>query len=290
MRKIFFIMFVLSVLIISGCKSKTPGLEPTAILYHQGIEALDIQPVKGLPPAEIMEGNEFIIGLELRNKGAYDIEGGRISIYGFKGSYVAIENSVIEVNIEGKKTGFPEGGYEVINFKAKNIGVPEIIETFTPSYTIDAFYRYQTEAGVDVCINPNAYSYIKTKETICEPKEIILKGGQGAPVAVTRVEEAVSPFGDKVKINFIIHFENQGNGEVKGGVYVTDVRLSNVPISCFPDKPVEIKKKEDKSILCTADTLLSSGTYIAPLSIKLAYEYNTLIDKKIKIIPLRLKK
>ena len=288
MKKIFISILLILVLISLGCKRfTTPDIEePEVIEYHKGTQGLEMSLIKNLPPGEIIEGGEFVIGLELRNKGAYDIKDGRISIYGFEDGYVAIFQPDMYFNIEGKKPGFPEGGYEILNFEAKNIAIPEIAEKYSAPFTISAYYNYQTEAGIEVCINPNLYSYIRTKETVCEPETITTSGGQGAPVAVTKVEEQFSPLGGSIKVNFVIHFADKGDGKVVGGVRINEVRLSNVPISCETDY-IELKGKEEKYILCTTETLPSAGSYIAPLSIKLSYDYTSKIDKTLNVRALR---
>jgi len=282
MKKIIIAILLILVLFNGGCKNVTPTTEPRVIEYHTGTDGLSINIVKGLPPDDVIEGGEFVIGLELRNKGAYDIEGGKILVYGFEGGYTTVEQPEAYFNIEGKKPGFPEGGYNVMNFKARNIGMPEVIDVYPTSFTVSAYYRYQTDAGTEVCINPYIYSYIKTKEMVCEPKEIDLKGGQGAPVAVTKIEEIFSPFGNNIRVDFVVHIANKGDGQVVGGVYIGEAKLSDTPISCKPDF-VELKGKEEKSIVCTAETLLSSGAYVAPLSVKLVYDYISTVDKKLNI-------
>jgi len=287
MKKMILILLLIAAVACAGCKQTTPKLEPEYTDYHKGTDGLVMNFINGLPPDEIIEGSSFVIGVELKNKGAYDIKGCTILLYGFEGGeYLKKENPEIFVDIEGKKPGFPEGGYEIINFNVKNIGIPEIIDVYSAPFTVSANYRYQTEASVDVCINPDVYSYIKTKETVCEPKDIVLKDGQGAPVAVTKIEERTSPSGNKIKVDFVIYFANKGNGEVSGNVYAGDARLSNVPISCKPES-VELKGKEEKSIVCTAETLFSSGAYLAPLSVKLVYDYKLMIDKKLNIRSLK---
>ncbi|MBR9691739.1 hypothetical protein GOV06_03040, partial [Candidatus Woesearchaeota archaeon] len=107
---------------------------------------------------------------------------------------------------------------------------------------------------------------------------------QGAPVAITRIEESVVPFGNRAKINFIIYFENKGDGEVIEGVWVDDVRLANVPISCVrTDRPIKLEKNEEKSISCQTETSVTVGSYLSSLSIRLIYDYTSKVDKTIKI-------
>ncbi|MEE9525496.1 MAG: hypothetical protein V3V78_02710 [Candidatus Woesearchaeota archaeon] len=278
-KKIIFAIIL--TLFIIGC-GRTPSLEPEVIEYHKGFDGLEITSVKNLPPNEILKGTEFVIGLELRNKGAYDIEDGLIMIYGFPKGYALITRPEFYFDIEGKQPGFPEGGYGIINFNIKGADLPERMKEYPAAYTIKANYRYQTEAGTEVCINPFVYSYMKTKETVCEPKEVVLKKGQGAPVAVTRVQQSFAPIGNKIQVTFIINIENKGDGKVIDKVYLDEVRLANVPLSCEPQE-ITLKEKEESSIICTTETLVSSGAYISPLSVKFNYIYSQVLDKKLTI-------
>ncbi|MBR9691852.1 hypothetical protein GOV06_03615, partial [Candidatus Woesearchaeota archaeon] len=183
--KILIMIFAVFILAGFGCQRGAPGFEPELVEYHKGYGGLEINIVKGLPPDEVIEKGEFVVGLELKNKGAYDIEGGKIIVYGFEDGYVSLDKFQVNVDIDGKKPGFPEGGFEIVNFNGINHAIPGSADIFLSPFTVRAYYRYQTEAGAEVCINPNIYSYVKTKEIVCEPGAVELSGGQGAPVAIT---------------------------------------------------------------------------------------------------------
>ncbi len=280
MKKILILLITGFIIILAGCKRTTPDLEPELIEYHKGTHALKMNFVENLPPDEITEGSEFIIGLELENKGAFDIENGEISISGYDQSKIQIDDPEKYFNIEGKKPGFPEGGYEIMNFQGKNIDFPKIKEIDPAKLKIIARYDYQTEAGAEVCINPDIYSHIKTKENICEPKEITLSDGQGAPVAVTKIQQEPVPFENKIRIKFNIYLENKGDGNIKDNITIDEVRLANVPIACTK-KNIELK--EDKKIECYTEILADAGAYLTSLSIKLDYKYISRISKAVQI-------
>ena len=72
-KKTILFMAILILLFSLGCRRQS-GIDPGVIEYHKGTDGLKMEFVKNLPPDEIIEGNEFVIGLELRNKGAADIE------------------------------------------------------------------------------------------------------------------------------------------------------------------------------------------------------------------------
>ncbi|MBW2996103.1 hypothetical protein KY332_02250 [Candidatus Woesearchaeota archaeon] len=287
MKSKILIPIFLLLLLSSGCQfRKTPSLEPEVIEYHKGTDGLVMEFVKNLPPKEIIEGTDFALAIEIRNKGAYDIKGAKISISGYDPRQVVVSPREIYFDIQGKQPGFPEGGYEIANFQVQNKAVLDIEEEIPMTFRAVATYRYETEAGAEVCINPNVYSYLEKRDIVCEPGEILLKEGQGAPVALTRVAESFAPSGNKMKISFILSFANKGDGEVITPVQVKEVRLANAPLSCTQNS-VELREKEESSIICTREILISEGTHISPLSVKLMYDYSSNLDKLTKIKALR---
>jgi hypothetical protein len=278
---------ILIVLLLTGCQfRKTPGLEPEVIEYHKGTDGLLMEFVKNLPPKEVIEGTDFALALEIRNKGAYDVRGAKISISGYDKKQAIVSPREIYFDIQGKQPGFPEGGYEIANFQVQNRAFLDLEDEIPLSFRAVATYRYETEAGAEVCINPNVYSYLEKRDIVCEPGEILLKEGQGAPVALTRIAESFAPSGNKMKISFILSFANKGDGEVITPVQIKEARLANVPLSCAQNS-VELKEKEESSIICTKEILLSEGAHISPISVKLVYDYSSNFDKTIKIKALR---
>lgn len=277
----FMLVLIISVLVFSaGCRRQV-STGPDAVEYHSGTEGLEMEFVRNLPPDEIAEGSEFVIGLELRNQGAYDIESGRILVYGFEIGYNSLEQQKKEFDIEGKKPGFPKGGYEIINFNAQNHAIPEIVDVYEVPFIVRAFYRYQTEAGAEVCINPHIYSYMETAEAACRPEEVKLSGGQGAPVAVTKIEQTFAPEGKDIKVNFIIYIKNEGDGEVVDGAYIDDVKLADESLECNKEF-IELEDQE-KRFVCSTTTSISQGAYLAPILVRLSYDYTEKIDKSISI-------
>jgi len=286
--KILISILLIVILMSSGCGliRRAPTTEPKVVDYHKGTGGVEMNFVKNLPPKEIIEGSSFAMSLELKNMGAYDIEDGRITISGFDRRFVTITPVDIYFSMEGRQAGFPEGGYEIVNFDAQTEGSLDIEKEVKIPFRAIATYRYQTEAGIDICINPNIYNFNKKTSPVCEPGEVKTSGGQGAPVVVTKVVESFTPSGNTMKINFIISIANKGEGNVVGSVLVNEVRLANVPISCAQDS-TELKEKEESNIICSAEISLDQGAYISPLLVRLDYDYASKVDQIMEIKALR---
>ena len=134
--------------------------------------------------------------------------------------------------------------------------------------------------------------------------------GQGAPVAVTKVETRMLPQTDgTIKPSFVISIENVGKGEViKPNIGIisnmcgspalnyrdfntleVSAYLSGTQLDCKKTQddsiPVEIRLKEKKATFrCTGGAIdTSSNAYSASLKVQLNYGYTFTISKDIII-------
>ena len=92
------------------------------------------------------------------------------------------------------------------------VNVPFGADKYSPEILVTACYRYKTIADPKVCIDPNPFRAVQERK-VCEVRDQSLGGGQGAPVAVTKIEEQVG----SDKIHFRIFIQNVGDGEVIEG-------------------------------------------------------------------------
>ena len=280
-NKILPIIMLFILLFSFGCMRSTPGIEPEVVDYHKGTKGLEISILKNLPPDKIIKENSFVIGVELVNSGAFDIEEGTISISGYDPKYVDVQELLREFELKGKQPGYPEGETMIINFNALNIDIPKGSDEYTASFTVNSQYKYRTEATTEVCINPDLYNIAKVG-AICETKELTLSKGQGAPVAVTKITPVISPRNLDYDITFIIEIDNKGKGEVLGNIKIISAELSREKLKC-PDT-VDFNNKEGNLIPCSITLKDLRGAYVAPFIIKLEYEYENKVDKKLTII------
>ncbi len=229
-KKIILITTLILLIIFSfGCQRKSDGpgpsdrkdpITPSEMDYHKGTKALTMKFIENQPPNEVWEGTPFQIALDIKNEGATDIAGvdeGLLYISGFKYINVNREKSF---SLEGKDQFNPEGGFGVVTFPAEAVQIDDRDQT--DSFVITACYKYKTEAGVDICINPNVLDIAKIKEGECKPNTVSASGGQGAPITVTKIEQEYIPIkipaqaGDtrETKVLFKIHIANRGDGKV----------------------------------------------------------------------------
>jgi len=137
--------------------------------------------------------------------------------------------------VEGKSMYNSDGGLIVIEYppKSNKLGCPSLpyyssifltSDYYRPNIVATACYEYYTEASPQVCIDPDPYSERVDKSCVVSgissvsgksAKSYIaaiegISGGQGAPVAVTNIEEEAMPG----RAQFEIHIKNSGSGEV----------------------------------------------------------------------------
>lgn len=196
-----------------------------------------------------------------------------------------------------------------------NIGeLPQGLTYYRPSIIATVSYLYKTLANVMVCVDPEPRS-TRVKEKVCKISDYGVgvggsggmggsagsgMGSQGAPIAVTRVEEDVTGS----DILFKIYVQNMGPGLViqetdidenpntgydwrdLNYVQVEDVKLGNLRMTeCRPSIGRDIQLVDNKGfIFCRIDkSAVGSEAYITPLNIQLVYGYTTSIQKSVDI-------
>ena len=296
-----FILLIIVLLSLVGCTRTGSPSEPDK--YHTGTQGLDISFMTGTPPTKIYEGDDLSIVVELTNKGAYPTSDsgnrfdGKLFIGGFDTTYLPVSPTNIDIDsgLYGKDQYNSEGTYDTETFNAYSISLPPEADSYSPTIQATACYKYKTTASPVVCIDPDPHSS-EAEDEVCTVKDVSLSGGQGGPVAVTKVEETVT----KDTIKFKIHFRNVGNGYVIDPEYIgsdcpdTDrenlnkvqvkVRMSGAYAQCKPQNPVHLINGEGYVVCDTQKPYESTPAYTTPLQIELVYGYSSSITKKISII------
>ena len=292
---------VIFIFLVSGCNNRATSNQPDK--YHVGTKGLEMSFIHGTPPSKIYEGDDLTVVVQLQNKGAFPSEDsgyhfeGKLHIGGFDTQYININPRVAQIDssLYGKDQYNNEGTYDEVTFTANNVRLPKESDSYNPTVQVTSCYRYKTYASPVVCIDPDPYSS-KIRKKVCNVHDVSLSGGQGAPVAVSRVEESVS----KNTIKFKIYFRNLGNGYVIDPDYIysdcpeTDrdnadkvdvyVRLSGAQANCKPSNPIRMINNQGFVICDVPKPPESTPAYTTPLHVELTYGYSSTISKPISII------
>ena len=306
-KKLIFVFIAVSLLLIAGCMGGTKKKGPiTDVDIRKGTQGLTMSFTKNAPPERVFEDTAFPMALEVNNKGAENVVDWEL-VFGFETAYVGGGDGSLNLEIDGKSIFNPKGDEDLItiNAKAKTIGAQS--ETQSSTILATACYPYKTILGTSVCIDTDIYG-TKRGEKACSVTDLTFGEGQGAPVAVTKVETRMLPQADDtVKPLFLIHIKNRGNGEVVKLSKVENVctgeqldytdfntilisaSLSGKFLDCRTKEEgsqeqteIRLREKEDL-VRCTGDVVELEYAYVSPLKVELRYGYTFTISKDIII-------
>ena len=317
---------LLIVLSLIGCKSLTAkkGAKPSESFI--GTEGIVMNFLANSPPDKIVADAfqlEVPITIEVRNRGIFPSpeegtfdrwkEEDIIFVSGYDPILFyewkvdgRIEDPVASIRrktLDGKSAFNPEGGYDTIEFTGTLDAGSIKIDKFGPSFLVTACYHYFTRANPTICIDPDPFS-LSNEKKVCQVGSIALSS-QGAPIAVTKVEEEVL----KNSIQFKIYFKNVGKGEVIKSeslnkcspknkdaldrkdmdlIKISDVKVSfeSIKGSCKPTEQGYARLFNTEGfVICSMPKMNDIKTaYNTPLFIELEYGYRTSISKSVEII------
>ncbi|MEM4268109.1 MAG: hypothetical protein QXK37_04750 [Candidatus Woesearchaeota archaeon] len=291
-------VFIFLLLFLSACsltgtrvREKGPVLD-----YRKGSDGIVISFAEGTPPKRVYEGSKFNVIVKVWNKGAFDNPQGTLHLQGYDPTAIIFDANIKEIpKIQGSSQYLPGGGYDTVVFNADSTKVLAG-DYYKPTLMVSNCFRYETIATPSVCIVPDPSALIKNK--VCEPKTITLSN-QGAPIAVTRVDEEVM----YDAVNFIITIQNVGKGNVVNlekfsscpnlkysdlDEVEIDVRIANLgPAQCSSGNKVKLVDGRG-TVICRFNAIGVRGddlnSYVTPLQITLKYGYNTNIKQEIEIV------
>ena len=263
--------------------------------FRKGVKELDISFQKNAPPDEVYEEESLNINLELKNNGAYEITDGVAKVTTI-GDLISLDESPKNFQLEGRSNVNPNGEKEVLQLSA-SVGDLDKLMPGTSEHDVPVVarscYLYQTKADMEVCID----THPENEEGKACNVEDQTSSGQGAPVAVTKLETEMIPSGNQIKPSFKIKIDNKGDGTVlhpnyydatcTGGagedifetVFV-NARLDNYNLDC---KPSQIKLSEDAEVTCSTTMPTNQPTYKTHLQITLDYGYMNSLKKTITV-------
>ncbi len=286
------LIFLLVLLALMGCQQQNTGNLPDFSSAFTGTEGLSMKFMENAPPATVPSQSYVPIGLMLENKGAADINDGVIVIR-YPEDIMVVEKDRIEVNIEGKETTIVGGKQiTILDGLTKR---PGMIGTEKPKARIAATscYDYQTKLSTGICINPDSFGVKKAsgRKPACEQKDASFSG-QGAPVAITKIDATTISRGEQVDVQVKAYIANKNRGVIyrKGTNYCSSsgagektvfVRASLLgkDASCLPGEFALSERSEENYVTCIFSGLPASDAFVTQLSIVAEYGYSETISK-----------
>jgi hypothetical protein len=254
-----------------------------------------------VPDADITatrSGGEWEIG--------FGVTGALIDLWGHGKVLVAIASEFAldvyngaEYTIPGENPETPNGGEAYKTFRAEMKNWPAGTDQYTFRYDLKNCYAYTTFVSPAICIDPNPQAPQSGK--VCRGDRSISMGSQGAPVAVTNVEQDNT--GSSVILNFDV--SNVGNGRVidlgmlqacspyypgkkrpsmYDTVYIGQAYLGNDPLDCGRST---IRLQDGRAeFTCRYEfrgEYDTDSAYTRPLKMELWYGYSERIRRSINV-------
>jgi hypothetical protein len=312
------------VLVISGCINLYPEQNVQGSTLYKGFKGLQISFVKDAPPKRVFENSPFNAIVKIENKGAYDVgfsggkgifvitpESGYVDVkemaedYGVSGAAEGEKNRA-EFEVRGKSLSNPSGESIVVTATLQAKELSSLSHVHSSSVFATVCYPYETKLSTSVCIDADIHN-LGGAEKACEAKDLVFQSGQGAPVAIKKIEVRMLPAENgKINARFLVHVENKGNGEIikkdhyqdackaaiEGEetryfnvVRVAEAKLSNEELKCNNKEEwnKEVVLSGKAGVFRCEASIDAKNAYVAPLEIKLEYGYTTTISKEFNI-------
>lgn len=212
---------VMVLLLLAACQVQPvtqPGDLPDV---HTGTQGLVAQ-FHESSTREITMCGEASVLVDLRNAGAYEITRGQYTFLLDESATVPLNEKVGEFSLEGRSEYNTYGGVAQIPLRLQNLGIPTQFESYDTPVVFMACYEYKTFASAPICIDPDVQGANRDKP--CQVQPVMLSGGQGAPLAVSRVVPKMALSGGEVRPVFEIYLSHAGAGRV--------IHPSGVDIAC----------------------------------------------------------
>ena len=321
------IVIAIIILFVAGCGTGAQTKkEPD---FRVGFDGLKTEFLKNTPPQKGFEDSAFPVIIKVKNSGAYSLRAEekailslgverdytkKVQLLSGKAQLPEQAGNAASLNLEGKSS-ISLGEEQVISYNIVAGRIDPQSEIHPSAAIATLCYPYKTVLDTAACIDTDV-SGIKPGKKVCQMQDLVFNGGQGAPVAVTKIEvnmlpsqikEGIQP---KIVPQFLIFVENKGQGIVikkeevpnfctksdtihaNFNVVYVKVCLSNFctdngGMKCQleakqnSNERGHIKLKDKKDVIrCAKDDGLESAqdAYLSPLKIELDYGYTQSIS------------
>lgn len=231
----FGIMILLLTLLLAGCTGTDTKKTAKEIDIRAGLSGLTLEFLKNTPPQRIFEGDKFPVVLKVKNTGAADVKEGKafLSLGAEKdytkelvllqgGNVKLLDNTqnTASFALEGRSKINQKGGEEVISYNLVAGRVDPQSEAHSSAVIATLCYPYKTVLDATICIDTDP-SGLRPGKKACSLKDLTFANGQGAPLAITKIEVQMLPSQEsqespegygKIVPQFLIFIENKGQG------------------------------------------------------------------------------
>lgn len=279
------VIILFAVLLIAGCGNESGSNLQKNYKLGYGTPSLVVDEQRS--PSILYQNRPFSLSLTLFNKAGYPLQNARVLMGSYDQTFLSVANPqqtfpLVEAN---SVLNDDNGGMVDMVFSGEARDLQDADER-RETYRLYVFYDSKMEFAPTVCVNTARYDVF---DAGCQmPKGKVSFAGQGAPLAITSMEE-IAVGGDASELELRMRMENKGNGDVKK-IKLGQARLGNAPLTCQfrdvlenQDKSISFKKdRRDGEVLCTA-ALPEGSSYQTTLFIEFFYNYEFSLARQITI-------
>ena len=208
----------------------------------------------------------------------------------------------VDYLLTGDTYEYPGGELTYVDFSGNIVNWPAGLDQTTQTFMVTNCYLYASYAAPVICIDPTPFSQDRK---VCIPKAYTGTKGQGAPVAVTSIQQENTP----KQAVFTITVRNVGGGQIYDPgklemcspyypgrvtnedlniVYIGDIRVSGdlQRLKCTPNDFVRLDPSTGSgTIVCTYDVPFAGlrSAYQTPLVVELWYGYSKTMTRSVYI-------
>ncbi len=290
MKKIILLLIIISSLIfLIGCSSDAG--EVVSYNFKQGAAELNYRFIEKSPPEEIYPISNFKMILELDNQMAYDISNGKIKILGLDPKFFKVEPLEQSFNLFGRSFSAPEGEKNYVEFSGMAGPLFQNSDEYVGNYFLIFSFDSELDFQDNICLNPNLYDVYDSGCSVETEKSY---SGQGGSLAVTDLEEIISPAGAGGQMELRLTLNNVGNGIV-GKVNLISAQLGGQEILCeivsggvnqssFNKKTVIFTSEQNPVQLVCKVFLRDRSSYTSTLALHFTYDYSMVEENKLLLI------
>ena len=260
---------------------------------YYGSEGLAISYLDSAPPDVLYDGTDFKVGLLVHNKGAKDVGDAVVSVSTLD-KYFAIPNNPAKSVSVKAKSFFRRSGEKKPLFLSGSVRDGSVdYDGLTVPLITTVCYSYTTHVEENLCIDPDIYN-LDERQKACAVRDLVLQD-QGAPVAVTRVEESIIEDDGALDVYLKAHIRNLAGGLVANAPPATlcgsgslgekqvdrlkvSGKLGTIPLTCGVNGIVRMDAGE-ADITCTA-RLTAKEEYTTTLTMDITYGYSSTLPQK----------
>lgn len=274
---------IIAVLFIVGCSSG--GTSVVTTNFKQGVAEVSLEQVQNSPPREVFPESLFSMIVAVHNEAAYAVSDLRLEVLGIDQTYFDLYPSVEDIGVlQGRSLTNPIGDKTFIQFDGVSGDLVDGAQQYINPYFLQLSYRSQVQFADTICLSSTLYEF---DDGGCQVQSQKSYSGQGAPLAVTKMDTVVSP---GVGAEFRLHLQNRGRGDVET-VRLGNVQLGGEPVECAiqsTDNPfaaaVWDSEQREMIVICRTDSLTTTTSYTTTLTADFLYTYKLQEQYQLRLV------